>query len=168
MSDRPQEATGRLNLSVILPVATACALVVQVFVWPLVLSMGQLYVWFLAFRLGALAAAIGASWAGTLLASARSHSRLLSVFAISEATAAVFATAGYLVLHVQAIESSILLSILTFFLTMAAVVLVASRATLRFRVPGPLTGLEVGSTLGLVALAVMVYFGTLFLAPLPT
>ena len=85
----------RLDLTLVPLVALLCAMVVQISVWPLVLSMELTYVWFLAFVLGALAAAVGAGWAGTLLASDNTRSRLLLVFGITEATAVVVAAIDF-------------------------------------------------------------------------
>lgn len=155
----------RLPLSLVQLVALLCAMAVQVFVWPLGLSMELTYVWFLAFVLGALAAAIGAGWVGTIMASDDTRSRLLLVFAISEATAAVVAIIGFLVLQTPLVKSSFLLSILSFLVGMGIVVLGASWASVRFRSRGSRPRLDALATLGLLVVGVAVYYGTLLLVP---
>src|SRR5215203_6396463 len=82
-----------------------------VLVLPYALSSEPWRMWFAAFGIGALFAALAAAGVGTLIASDRTYSRLLLVVATSEAVATVLAVGGFLVLR-SAIGSSALLPVL--------------------------------------------------------
>ncbi len=104
-------------------------------------------VWPLALGFGALLAALGAGWTGTLLAPDRMRSRLLRVVLASEVAAAVLALA-FSILPI--------LAPLIFLLAFGAgvIALVASWSAWRFRGPGGHVGLDGGLTL-LLATAVL-------------
>jgi hypothetical protein len=126
--------------------------------------------WFAAFGIGALFAAIAAGWVGTLGSSDQTRSRLLVVVVISEATAAIVAVGGFLVLRGAALLSSALLpvlSILFFGLGMVAVAMAGSWAALRIRSPRRRLALDILATLALLGLMVVVHVQTIILAPLP-
>ncbi len=107
MSNQSQRYVRPSRFSTVLLIAALCAGAVQIFVWPLGLSIEPTYVWFLAFGLGALAAAaVGAGWSGTLLASDDTRSRLVLVLVISEVTATLVATILFLLLQVRSVGSS--------------------------------------------------------------
>ena len=105
-------------------------------------------VWPLAVGRGALLAAIGASWVGTLLTPTRTRSRLLWVVLVSEVTAVVLA--------VVFLVGSILVPLI-FQLGFSAIVIAlsASWATWRFRGPGEQMGRDAAMTL-VLAMAVLV------------
>ncbi len=152
----------------VLVAALICGVVADIFfVFPFALSSQLSRIWFASFGIGALFAAIGAGWVGTSLASDQTRSRLLLVVGVSEATAAVVAVIGYLLLQTPVFRSSILLPVLTFGLSMVVVALAGSWATLRFRSSGGSLALDLLITFGLVGLAVLVHIKTIILAPLP-
>ncbi len=163
------EAKGRFVQ--VLVTALICGVAADVvFVLPFMMSSQASRMWFAAFGIGGLFAAIGAGWVGTLGASDRTRSRLLAVVATSEAAAAVIAVIGFLVLRSAVLGSSVLLpvlSVLFFGLGMAVVALASSWATLRFRTSGGSLALDILTTIGLVGLAVLVHIKTIILAPLP-
>jgi hypothetical protein len=126
--------------------------------------------YFAAFGIGALFAALAAGWVGTLAASDRTRSRLLVVVGASEAAAAVVALGGFLVLRSAALGTSALLpglTLLYFMVGVAVVALAGSWAALRFRSPRRRLALDILTTLGLLGLMVLVHVKTIILAPLP-
>lgn len=154
-----------------LMVALICGVAADVvLVFPFTLSSQPSRMWFAAFGIGALFAALAAGWVGTLGASDRTRSRLLAVVATSEAAAAVLAVGGFLVLRGVAFGASALLPVLTalFFLVgMVVVALVGSWAALRFRSPKGRLALDVLTTMVLLGLMALVHVRTIILAPLP-
>jgi hypothetical protein len=155
----------------LLVAALICDVAADVFlVLPFALSSQPSRMWFAAFGIGALFAALAAGWVGTLAASDRTRSRLLVVVAISEAAAAVVAVGGFLMLQYAVPSSSLLLPILTilfFVLGMGVVALAGSWAALHFRSPRRRLALDILATMGLLGLMVLVHVKTIILAPLP-
>ena len=139
-----------------------------VLVLPYALSSEPWRMWFAAFGIGALFAALAAGWVGTLIASDRTRSRLLIVVGTSEAVALVVAVGGFLVLR-SAIGSSALLPVLSVLflgLGMAVIALASSWTALRFRSPRRGLAQDILATLGLLGLMVVVHFQTIISAPL--
>jgi hypothetical protein len=163
------EAKGRFVQ--VLVTALICGVVADVLlVLPFTMSSQPSRMWFAAFGIGALFAAIAAGWVGTLGASDRTRSRLLAVVGTSETTAVVVAVIGFLVLRSAVLRSSVLLpvlSVLFFGLGMAVVALVSSWAALRFRSPRRRLALDILTTFGLLGLMVLVHIKTIILVPLP-
>lgn len=142
-----------------------------VLVLPFMFSSQPSRMWFAAFGIGALFAALAAGWVGTLGAPDRTRSRLLVVVGASEATAAFVAVGGFLVLQYAVPRSSLLLpglALLFFMMGMAVVALASSWATLRFRSPRRRLPLDILATLGLLGLMVSLHIQTIILAPLPS
>ncbi len=154
-----------LVLVSVLLVALICGTIVGSLVLTLGLVLHEFIVWPLAFGVGALFAAIGAGWVGTLLASDHTRSRLLSVVGVSEAIAAVVAVIGLVLRRLPGLEvplfgSMVLSGTMLFGLGMVPVALGASWATRRFRSSGPhRLGKDVGITMGLLALAALALVG---------
>lgn len=155
----------------LLVAALICGVAADVFlVLPFALSSQPSRMWFAAFGIGALFAALAAGWVGTLAAADRTRSRLLVVVAISEAAAAVVAVGGFLMLQYAVPNSSLLLPILTILflvLGMGVVALAGSWAALHFRSPRRHLALDILATMGLLGLMVLVHVKTIILAPLP-
>ena len=169
---QPTQATqpkGRLVQ--LLVAALICGVAADVFlVVPFMLSSQPSRIYFAAFGIGALFAALAAGWVGTLAASDRTRSRLLVVVGASEAAAAVVAVGGLLVLRSAALGTSALLpglTLLYFMVGVAVVALAGSWAALRFRSPRRRLALDILTTLGLLGLMVLVHVKTIILAPLP-
>jgi hypothetical protein len=140
-----------------------------VLVFPYVLSSDPRRMWFAAFGIGALFAALVAGWVGTFIASDRTRSRLLIVVGTSEATAAFLAIGGLLVLRSAVLLSSALLpvlSVLLLALGMMIIALAGGWAALRFRSPRRGLAPDVFATLGLLGLMVVVHIKTIIFAPL--
>ena len=152
-------------------VALICGVGAEVvLVLPYAFSSEPWRMWFAAFGIGTLFAALAAGWVGTLSASDRTRSRLLIVVGTSEAAAAVLAVGGFLVLRSVVILSSALLPILSVLflaLDMLAVALVGSWAALRFRSLRRGLAPDILATLGLLTLMVVVHVQTIIFAPLP-
>jgi hypothetical protein len=141
-----------------------------VLVLPYVLSSELWRMWFAAFGIGALFAALAAAWVDTLIDSDRTRSRLLLVVATSEAVATVLAVGGLLVLRSTVLSSSALLPVsfvLFLGLGMAVIALAGSWAALRFRSPRRGLAPDILATLGLLGLMVVVHVKTIIFAPLP-
>ncbi len=168
-SPRATQPEGRLVR--LLAAALICSVAADVvLVLPFAMSSQAWRMWFAAFGIGALFAAIAAGWAGTLGASDRTRSRLLAVAVTSEAAAAVVAVGGFLLLRTTAPGPSALLPVLTmlyFAVGMAVVALAGSWAALRFRGPRRRLVGDILVTLGLLVLMVVVHVRTIILAPLP-
>lgn len=151
--------------------ALVCGVAADVLlVLPFALSSQAWRLWFAAFGVGALFAAITAGWVGTLVAADGTRSRLLLVVAVSEAVAAIVAATGFLGLSSQVIGSSALLPlllILYFGLGMTVVALAGGWAALGFRGNRQRLVPDLLATLGLLALMVLVLVRTIVLAPLP-
>ncbi len=135
---QPAEGAEAKRRSVrMLVAALICGLAADVFfVFPFAMSSQLSRIWFAAFGIGALFAAIVAGWVGTLCVSDQIRSRLLAVTGISVATAAFVAVIGFLFLRTLVSGASTLLpvfSVLSFGLGMVVIALAASWATLRFR-----------------------------------
>jgi len=141
-----------------------------VLVLPYALSSEPWRMWFAAFGIGALFAALAAAGVGTLIASDRTYSRLLLVVATSEAVATVLAVGGFLVLRSAVFLSSALLPFLSVLfpgLVMAVIALAGSWAALRFRSPRRRLAPDILATVGLLALMVVVHVKSIIFAPLP-
>lgn len=167
-STQATEAKGRFVKLVL--AALICGVVADVvLVMPFMLSSDASRMWFAAFGVSALFAAIAAGWVGTLSSSDQTRSRLLMVVGTSEATALVGAVGGFLVLRAVPSSSALLplLVILYFGSGMVVVALAASWATLQFRSPRRRIALDILATLALLGLMVMVHVQTIILAPLP-
>ena len=151
-------------------VALICGVAADmVLVLPYALSSEAWRMWFAAFGIGALFAALAAGWVGTLIASDRTRSRLLIVVGSSEAVAAIMAVGGFLVLR-SAIGSSALLPVLPLLflgLGIAVIALASSWTALRFRSPRRGLAQDILATLGLLGLMVVVHVKTIIFAPLP-
>ncbi len=141
-------------------------------VFPFGLVVAEFIIWPLAFVIGAIFAAIGAGWAGNLLAPGRS--RLLPIVGVSVATAAVMTVAvlilmsNYLptpgfVAEQAGIAPGRLADVV---MGMVFIALGASWAAWRFRSPEPDLARDAALTLGLVGLAILVFVATLFVAGL--
>ena len=170
-STQATEPEGRLVTFVLLAlVALICGVAADVvLVLPYALSSEPWRMWFAAFGIGALFAALAAGWIATLRASDRTRSRLLIVVATSEAIALAVAVGGSLVLRSAVLGSSALLPILSvLFLGMGMVVvaLAGSWATLRFRSPRRRWAPDILATLGLLVFMVVVHVKTIIFAPL--
>ena len=140
-----------------------------VLVLPYVLSSELWRMWFAAFGIGALFAALAAGWVATLIASDRTRSRLLLVVATSEAVATVLAVGGLLVLRSAVLSSSTLVPVsfvLFLGLGMAVIALVGSWAALRFRSPRRGLAPDILATLGLLALMMVTHVKAIIFAPL--
>ncbi len=171
MRQSTQATQPQVRLVQLLLVAVICGVAADVvLVLPFMLSSQPSRMWFAAFGVGALFAAIAAGWVGTLGAPDRTRSRLLVVVATSEAAAAVVAVGGFLVLRSAALGTSALLPVLTvlfFGLGMTVVALVSSWAALRFRNARWRLALDILTTFGLLGLMVLVHIRTIIFAPLP-
>ena len=152
-------------------VALICGVGAEVvLVLPYAFSSEPWRMWFAAFGIGTLFAALAAGWVGTLSASDRTRSRLLIVVGTSEAAAAVLAVGGFLVLRSVVLLSSALLPVLpTLFLGLGTVIVVlaSSWAALRFRSTRRGLAPDIVATLGLLGLLVVIHIKTITLAPLP-
>jgi hypothetical protein len=152
-------------------VALICGVAADVvLVLPYSMSSEPWRMWFAAFGIGALFAALVAGWIGTLIASDLTRSRLLIVVGTSEAVALVVAVVGFLVLRRAVLLSSALLPVLSLLflaLGMLAVALVGSWAALRFRNSRRGLAPDILATLGLLGLMVVVHVQTIIFAPLP-
>lgn len=140
-----------------------------VLVLPYALSSEPWRMWFAAFGIGALFAALAAGWVGTLIASDRTRSRLLLAVGTSEAVAAVLAVGGFFMLRRAMLISSAslpVLSVLFLALGMMIVALAGSWAALRFRSPRRGLAPDIFATLGLLGLLVVVHVKTIIFAPL--
>jgi hypothetical protein len=139
-----------------------------VLVFPYWLSVDPRRMWFAAFGIGALFAALAAGWVGTLIASDRTRSRLLVVVGISEVVAAVVAVGGFLMLRRALLSSALLpvLPVLYLGLGLVIVVLAGSWAALRFRSPRRDLAPDIVATLGLLGLMAVVHIKTIIFAPL--
>lgn len=104
-------------------------------------------VWPLALGFGALLAALGAGWTGTLLAPDRTHSRLLRVVLASEVAAAALG----LTFSITPIFTPLIFPLA---FGASVIALVASWAAWRFRGPGGRVGLDGGLVL-MLATAVL-------------
>ncbi len=157
-----------IDLVPVLIVALICGTIIGSLVLTLGLVLHGFIVWFLAFGAGAVFAAIGASWVGTLLASDHTRTRLLCIVGVTEAIAAVVAVIGFLLLRIPAVGSSIFGQILdlSLLLGMVIVALAASWATGHLRGPRLHLGRDVLTTLGLVGLSMLGVVGTLYVANL--
>lgn len=110
-STQATQPEGRLVQ--LLLVAVICGVAADVvLVLPFTMSSEAPRMWFAAFGIGALFAAIAAGWVGTLAAPDRTRSRLLVVVGASEAAAAVVAVGCFLVLRGAVLGASALLPIL--------------------------------------------------------
>jgi hypothetical protein len=167
MSQPTQATQPKGRLVQLLVAALICGVAADVFlVFPFMFSSQYSRMWFAAFGIGALFAALAAGWIGTLGASDRTRSRLLVVVGASEAAAAVVAAGGFLVLR----GASALLPILPLLYFVVGIVVVAlagSWTALRFRSPRRGLALDILTTLGLLGLMVLVHVKTIILAPLP-
>jgi hypothetical protein len=139
-----------------------------VLVLPYVLSSEPWRMWFAAFGIGALFAALAAGWVGTLIASDRTHSRLLIVVGISEVVATVLAVGGFLMLRRALLSSALfpVLPVLFLGLGMVTIVLAGSWAALCFRSPRRGLAPDILATLGLLGLMAVVHVKTIIFAPL--
>ena len=168
-STQATEAKGRL-LKLLLA-ALICGVAADVvLVLPFAMSSQPSRIWFAAFGIGALFAALTAGWVGTLGASDQARSRLLVVVVISEVASAIIAIGGFVVLRSAVLSSSALLpvlSILFFGLGMAVVALTGSWAALWFRSPRRLSALDILATLALLGLMLVLHVQTIIFAPLP-
>ncbi len=171
MSQSTQATQPKGRLVQTLWAALICGVAADmVLVLPFTLSSQPSRMWFAAFGIGALFAAITAGWVSTLAASDRTRSRLLVVVGISEAAAAVVAVIGFLVLRSAVLGASVLLpllAVLFFGLGMAVVALAGSWAAMRFRSPRRRLALDILATIGLLGVMVLVHVRTIILAPLP-
>ncbi len=171
MSQSSQATRPEGRLVQVLVAALICGVAADVvLVLPFAMSSQPSRMWFAAFGIGALFAAIAAGWVGTLAASDRTRSRLLAVVGTSEVAATVMAVGGFLVLRSAVIRSSVLLpvlAILFFVLGMAVVALAGGWAALRFRSLRRNLALDILATIGLLVLMALVHVQTIILAPLP-
>jgi hypothetical protein len=140
-----------------------------VLVFPYAFSSDPQRMWFAAFGIGALFAALAAGWVGTLIASDRTRSRLLVVVGISEVVATVLAVGGFLMLRRALLSSALLpvLPVLFLGLGMVIIVLAGSWTALRFRSPRRGLAPDIIATLGLLGLIAVVHVKTIVFAPLP-
>jgi hypothetical protein len=155
-----------------LVVALVCGNIGGVPVLPFGLGVHELVIWPLTFGISAIFAAIGAGWAGNLLAPDHARSRFLPIVGVSEVAATivtVIAVAGF-VLHRAtaqdpAQESPFFVPpIYRFGFGVIFIALSASAATWHFRTPRSSLGKDVAITMGLVGLAVLVFVATVYVA----
>ncbi len=136
------------------------------------LVVAELIIWPLTFFIGAIFAAIGAGWAGNLLAPGRTH--LLPVVSVSMTIAAAMGVAVLIVTsnHLPtpgsvAEQAGIGPGRATnVLLGMVLIALGASWAAWHFRGPESDLAKDVALTLGLVGLAIVVFLATLFVVDL--
>jgi hypothetical protein len=157
-----------------LVVALLSGAVLALFIFLFGLIVPEAIIFPLTFGIGAIFAAIGASWVGNRLATERTRSRLLPIVGISETTAVVVAV-GLLALMLNhlptpgfVIERSGMAPgrIVDVVLGMVFIALSASWATWRFRSSERRTGRDAAIMLGLVGLSILIFIATLYTASL--
>jgi hypothetical protein len=155
-------------------VALLSGTVLALFIFLFGLIVPEAIIFPLTFGIGAIFAAIGASWVGNRLATERTRSRLLPIVGISETTAVVVAV-GLLALMLNhlptpgfVIERSGMAPgrIVDVVLGMVFIALSASWATWRFRSSERRTGRDAAIMLGLVGLSILIFVATLYTASL--
>lgn len=150
--------------------ALVAALICGTFVGMLVLPFGLVVVepiiFPLTFGIAALFAALGASWAGTLLGSNHTSSRILPVVGVSEAMAGIVV----ILFLITAVGESMLWYLGSPAIVLGGVMVLiglsASWAAWHFRKPVRRIGRDALMTLGLVVSAMVVFVGTIYLASL--
>jgi hypothetical protein len=158
-----------LVLVPVLVAALLCGTIVGSLILPFLgLVLHDLILWPLAFGVGALFAAIGAGWVGTLLASDQTRSHLLAVVGGSEAIAAVVTVIGFFLggfyspaWRMPGFGVSVPVR---FGLGMVIIALAASWATGHFRSRGRRLGQDAITTVGLVVVSLLAVIGTLLVA----
>jgi hypothetical protein len=157
-----------------LAVALLSGTVLALFIFLFGLIMPEPIIVPLTFGIGAIFAAIGASWVGNRLVPDHTRSRLLPIVGIAETTAIVVAVALLVLMSNHLPTPGFVIEwsgmapgrIVDVVLGMVFIALSASWATWRFRSSERRPGRDAAIMLGLVGLSILTFIGTLYIASL--